>query len=173
MNGTLLKSTLAALLLCIVHCNLSAQNNTEQLIVDSSAVFEAAPLVDSTLTGVDVFRYLNETLGGDVSIQQSSQIGDAMARHIQENGERKIIGYRVRIFFDNSQSARTRSEAVARDFAAQYPHIKVYRSHVNPYFKVTVGDFRTKDDAQKFAGSISDRYPTVFLVKEPIHYPDI
>lgn len=173
MRGTILKLTFSAFLLCLSGSSLSAQNNTEQLIVDTTAAFEAAPLVDSSLAGVDIFRYIAGTDGGEVAIHQSSQIKNAMDRHIYENGNRKITGYRVRIFFDNSQNARARSEAVAREFAAQFPDIRVYRSHVNPYFKVTVGDFRTKDDAQKFAGSISNRYPTVFLVKETIHYPDI
>ena len=49
----------------------------------------------------------------------------------------------------------------------------MYRSHVSPYFKVTVGDFRTRVDAQRFASRLtnSGAYRTVFVVKEQINYP--
>jgi len=142
------------------------QNNvTEQQIIDTSSNFHFAPLVDSTLTNVDILSV--------VTVNQSAEIEEAFDNYVTNNVDRKLTGYRVRIFFDNSQNARTKSEVVAKAFAAEYPSIKVYRSHVSPYFKVTVGNFRTKDDAQRFARSIMDRYPSVFLVREHIRYPDI
>jgi hypothetical protein len=66
-----------------------------------------------------------------------------------------------------------RSEAIANQFVKEFPHIRVYLSHVNPYFKVTVGDFRTKYEAQRFAAQISGRYPSVFIVREQIGYPNV
>jgi len=145
---------------------LSAQNSvTEQQIVDTTSDYIFTPLLDSTLAGVDILSI--------VTVNQSSEIENAFDRYVENNKSRKLTGYRVRIFFDNSQNARTRSEEVAKAFAAEHPSMKVYRSHINPYFKVTVGNFRTKDDAQKFARTIAGRYPSVFLVKENIHYPDL
>ena len=44
-----------------------------------------------------------------------------------------------------------KSEAIAAGFSERYPGVKVYRKHESPYFKVTVGDFRTRADAQRFA----------------------
>lgn len=141
-----------------------AQNVTEQVIVDSSFT-GAAPLLDSSLVGLNVLSV--------VEVNQSPEISDAFARYVEANRERRISGYRVRIFFDNSQNARTRSENIAREFASEYPAIKVYRSHISPYFKVTVGDFRSRIEAMAFAKSISDKYTSVFLVRENIQYPDI
>ena len=85
----------------------------------------------------------------------------------------KMQGYRVRIFFDSDRTARSRSEAIAAGFSERYPEIPVYRSHVSPYFKVTVGDFRTRDEAQRFASKLtnSGAYRYVFVVKEQINYP--
>lgn len=129
--------------------------------------------VDSSLVGRDVFRMISDTPGGSAAISQSEQVKSAFTRQINANGNRKLQGYRVRIYFDNSQDARSRSEYIARSFEENYPDIAVYRNHVSPYFKVTVGDFRTKAEAQRFADSISGQYPSVFLVKEPINYPDV
>lgn len=141
-----------------------AQNVTEQVIYDSTYTY-VAPLVDSSLVGKDMFSA--------VEVRQSDAVRSAFENYKEGNRERKITGYRVRIFFDNSQEARVRSEAVAREFAAEHPDVKVYRSHINPYFKVTVGDFRSRIEAMAFAKTISDKYPSVFLVKENIQYPEI
>ena len=141
-----------------------AQNVTEQVIYDSTYTF-VAPVIDSSLVGKDMFSV--------VEVRQSDAVLQAFERYKEGNRERKITGYRVRIFFDNSQEARVRSEAVAREFAAEHPDVKVYRSHINPYFKVTVGDFRSRIEAMAFAKTISDKYPSVFLVKESIQYPEI
>ena len=143
---------------------MRAQNVTEQVIYDSTYTY-VVPLVDSSLVGKDMFSV--------VEVRQSDAVRSAFENYKEGNRERKITGYRVRIFFDNSQEARVRSEAVAREFAAEHPDVKVYRSHINPYFKVTVGDFRSRIEAMAFAKTISDKYPSVFLVKESIQYPEI
>lgn len=129
--------------------------------------------VDSTLLGVDVFSLINEKGSGSVTVNQSIEIRNALSRHITANSSTKMQGYRVRIFFDSDRTARAKSEAIAAGFSERYPGVKVYRKHESPYFKVTVGDFRTRTDAQRFASKLSNSgiYPYVFVVKEQINYP--
>lgn len=164
MKGRL-RHTLSVVVLLAASCGLCrAQNVTEQVITDSTCSFHA-PVLDSSLVGTDIFS--------TVTVNQPESVRRAFEQYVAGNSERKITGYRVRIFFDNSQSARTRSETVAKEFAAEHPSVKVYRSHISPYFKVTVGDFRSRVEAMAFARSIGDKYTSVFLVKEPIQYPEI
>ena len=129
--------------------------------------------VDSTMLGVDIFSLISQKDAGSATINQSYEIRSALSRHIVSNGSSKMQGYRVRIFFDSDQNARAKSEAVAAGFSENYPGVRVYRSHVSPYFKVTVGDFRTRADAQRFASRLtnSGAYRYVFVVKEQINYP--
>ncbi|AGY52911.1 Sporulation Domain-Containing Protein [Bacteroidales bacterium CF] len=108
-----------------------------------------------------------------VTINQSSSIESLLQRHITNSAGRKITGYRVRIFFDNKQDARTRSMEVAGQFASQFPEIRVYSTYEKPFFKVTVGDFRTKSEAMQLLKKIEGEYRSVFLVKETINYPAI
>lgn len=135
----------------------------------------AQAAVDSTLLGADIFSLISrkDAGSGSATINQSYEIRNALSRHIVANSSRKMQGYRVRIFFDSDQNARAKSEAVAASFSESYPGIRVYRSHVSPYFKVTVGDFRTRADAQRFASRLtnSGAYRYVFVVKEQINYP--
>ena len=108
---------------------------------------------------------------GKLVIDQTQAVQKAMSSHISRNASRRQTGYRIRIFFDNKQNARTMSEKVAAGFKAQHPGVSVYRDYENPYFKVTVGDFRTQQEAQALADRIVGLYPTAFVVREEIHYP--
>ncbi len=138
-----------------------------------SVTASAQATVDSTLLGVDILSLIGQKGAGSASVNQSYEIRTALSRHISANSHAKMQGYRVRIFFDSDRTARAQSEAIARNFSEKYPEVPVYRSHVSPYFKVTVGDFRTRADAQRFASRLtgSGAYKYVFVVKEQINYP--
>ena len=82
-----------------------------------------------------------------------------------------MSGYRVRIFFDNRQTARSESEATLKKFKSLFPDVMAYRLYANPYFKVTVGDFRTKSEAMALLARIKGEFPSAFVVKENIEYP--
>ncbi|MCQ2137079.1 MAG: SPOR domain-containing protein [Bacteroidales bacterium] len=120
---------------------------------------------------VTIFDILakNTMNSGTVIIEQSDALKNAVTHHVVSNGRRRVSGYRVRIFFDNSQNARAKSQSVASSFSSMYPKIAVYRTYDNPFFKVSVGDFRTRADAQMFADQIRGVFPSVFLVKETIN----
>lgn len=144
-------------------------------LVDS-IVYRPVALLDSALVGRSVASAMPSKLNGDpanVRIDQSEEIAKALDQQISDNPTRKISGYRVRIFFDNRQNSRTESEAAIRRFTALHPGTAAYRSYVNPYFKVTVGDFRTKSEAMELLNRIQRDFPTAFVVKENINYPVI
>ena len=128
-----------------------------------SLVYVPAASMDASLSGKDIFSMVN--------VHQSQAIANAMNGKIQRNKDKKLTGYRVRIFFDNKQNARNASEAAMGRFQSAYPGHGVYRSFASPYFKVTVGDFRTKSEAMQLMRRIKADFPTAFVVKENINYP--
>ena len=123
--------------------------------------------VDSTLLG----RNILNVIGSGVTVNQSQALRSAFDRYVSNNASKKMAGYRIRVFFDNGQNARNRSEAIARSIANSYPGIGVYRTFESPNFKVSVGDFRTKDEALKVYQSLKASYPTALILKENINYP--
>ena len=142
-------------------------------LVDTLVYIRTAQ-VDSALAGRNIFVEMPlRVMGGkgDVKVHQSLAISTAMNRHFIDNSSRTIQGYRVRIFFDNRQSARSDSEVTVKQFEAGHPDVAAYRSYVNPYFKVTVGDFRTKSEAMQLLEQIKWEFPAAFIVKENINYP--
>lgn len=127
-----------------------------------------APAVDSTLIGKSIFNLLP-----NVTVHQSQGILSSMNRQIASNHSRKISGYRVRIFNDNKQNSRGASEAAMGRFKGMYPGIAAYRTYSNPFFKVTVGDFRTKSEAMRLLQQVKGSFPSAFIVKETINYPPV
>ena len=76
------------------------------------------------------------------------------------------IGYRVQIF---SASNRGAAEKSAKDARAILERDDVYIAFEPPYFKVHVGDFDTKDAADKFVQTARKQgYDTPFPVKTEI-----
>lgn len=146
----------------------------EGYVYVDSLVYTPVASVDSTLVGKDIFRDMPSRVLGDegtVSVEQSDLLESSMRKHIEVNPSRTLSGYRVRIFFDNKQSARHESEQTLKRFRAMYHDVAVYRTYTNPYFKVTVGDCRNKSEAMHLLARIKGNFPSAFVVKENIEYP--
>lgn len=167
-------------LTCILGFFCADMNAQERTVVPNgyvlvdSVVYRPVATVDTTLVGKDVFLLMpNRQMGDkvDVKINQTDAVKDAMRRQVSENAARTLSGYRVRIFFDNKQTARVESENVLKKFNSLFPDVMAYRIYANPYFKVTVGDFRTKSDAMALLTRIKGAFPSAFVVKENIEYP--
>jgi len=82
-------------------------------------------------------------------------------------------GFRVRIYRDNSQKSRQKSMDIIAEFIAKYPDIPCYRYYDNPYFKVSVGNFRDRYEAMKLYRQISKDFPGAFIIQETISYPRV
>lgn len=142
-------------------------------LVDS-VVYRHVSRVDSVLAGKDIFHIMPLKANGgnaDVEIYQPQEVAAALRKQVENNPKRTVSGYRVRIFFDNKQSARTESEEALKKFESMFHEVKAYRTYANPYFKVTVGDFRTKSEAMALLSDIKGAFPSAFVVKENISYP--
>ena len=70
------------------------------------------------------------------------------------------------------QDATVRN-ALLRRFNAQYPYMSVYRSYSAPNFKVTVGNFRNRAEAEAVHRIIKSDYPDAFIVRDRFRYPTI
>jgi hypothetical protein len=111
---------------------------------------------------------------GKVIINQDPQIERVFNIDILQNARQPgMYGYRIRIYFDLGQKSRKQSEETSNDFMTNYPGISVYRSYISPYYKVSVGDFRTRDNALKLYYQLIKEYPKAFIVPEWINFPPL
>ncbi len=140
--------------------------------VQDSVYVQRPPLADSTLVGKTIFQYMAEN-APEVELSHPAEMEEAYGKYLKANGEKKRNGYRIRLFFDNKQTARMESEELEKAFQEQFPLIPTYRSYTNPFFKVVVGDYRTKSDAIRELNKILPFYPQAIVVKESIFFPAI
>lgn len=152
--------------------DIPQQAQQVQQPVQDSVKVERPPLADSTLVGKTIFQYMAEN-APEVELSHPAEMDEAYGKYLKANGEKKRNGYRIRLFFDNKQTARMESEELEKAFQEQFPLIPTYRSYTNPFFKVVVGDYRTKSDAIRELNKILPFYPQAIVVKESIFFPAI
>lgn len=167
-------------ILVIIGINIASAQQTEVNTyaitnnTDSTVVATVKPTLDSLLIGVNIVNYveLNNSTGS-VTVNHPSQIDSLLVSQTISNAEKKINGYRIRLFFDNKQTARTESEQIEKEFKLRFPTIPIYRTYTNPFFKIVIGDYRTKSEATKALKTIVQVYPKAIIVKENISFPEI
>ena len=125
--------------------------------------------VDSALLGMDIFSALPD----NVVLVQSPQLRSALLSKAAADASKLTNGFRIRIYSSSARGAREASLAVLQRFNKQYPRIQVYRSYAAPNFKVTVGNFRNRAEAESLCRRIKTDYPDAFIVREKFRFPSI
>lgn len=74
-------------------------------------------------------------------------------------------GFRIQIYNGNDKNAAVSKKV---DFMRRYPNVKTYMTYTQPQFRVKVGDFQTRTDAQAFMSEIRSLYPTSMIVPDYI-----
>jgi len=116
----------------------------------------------------------NKPNQGKVVVKQDAQIANLIDLHVLQNAKNPgMQGFRIRIFFELGQNARRNSEESMRVFMEKYPGVKVYQSYDNPYWKISVGDFRSRESAQKFYQQLLVDYPKAFIIPDWVNFPSL
>jgi hypothetical protein len=77
----------------------------------------------------------------------------------------KLIGFRVQIHSGNKRQPANQARA---SFSRVHPKTKAHLDYEQPYYKVRVGDFKTKLEALKYKNFIAKEFPNSFIVKDEI-----
>lgn len=139
------------------------------LIISINTAFSQQITVDLQETGI----FPNFISGGKVTITQDQKLQTIINNHILANKSRQLKGYRVQIYFGSGAKAKTKAEILKKEFLTEYPDIQAYLEYNAPYFKVKVGNFRSKTDAERFKKTIEADYEKIFIVEEEIEFPDL
>ena len=82
-------------------------------------------------------------------------------------------GFRIQIFFDSGNNSKQAAMNAKRTFETRFPDIEAYISFEEPNYKVRVGNFRTKLDAEGCLKKIASLYLNAFVVPDFIEFPKI
>ncbi|RAJ10745.1 sporulation related protein [Chitinophaga skermanii] len=101
---------------------------------------------------------------GSVKVVKDSRIDILVKKQVYINtlAIRNQPGFRVQVI--NTTKRNDANEAKARVMQA-FPDVKTYLEYQSPYFKVRVGDFKTRDEATELRDKLSNMFPGgVFVI---------
>ncbi len=102
---------------------------------------------------------------GDVRIDSLLQM------HVMQNEKFPVIpGFRIQIFKESGNTALDQALAIRDAFEKRYG-VPAYITFNEPYYRVRVGDFRTRLDAIRFLEKIKRYYPLAWEIKDDIQIP--
>ncbi len=109
---------------------------------------------------------------GKISITQDIKILQLVKKQ-NELSKNKFKGWRVQIYFNSGQKAMREAQNTKAKFLARYgKKHRAYMVYNSPYYKIQVGDFRTKAEALFFKNKIKDSFPNSWLIGGVlINYP--
>ena len=112
--------------------------------------------------------YIQEKSGGRVKVVQPEELCNRIkTKNVLENSDTisvddkaQTVGYRVQVFSDNNQrTAKSGAEARQRNISAQFPEWNVYRFYKSPMWRVRVGDFKTRAEAEFAMYELKEAFP--------------
>ncbi len=110
---------------------------------------------------------------GKVTVHKDARL-DKIAEFVRTGEESiegvKIEGYRIVIFFDQDKSEVEGQKAV---FLSRYSEHKAYVDYLAPNYRVRVGNFRTRLEAEALKDEILSYFPTAVVVEDRIQLPKL
>ncbi|MBR1630568.1 MAG: SPOR domain-containing protein [Paludibacteraceae bacterium] len=146
---------LIGLMLCV--STLWAQTVETTSVPDSAALL-ATPEIISEMSGrVDAS---GQPL---FSISVDKRVYRLINQEKHRSGARRAAtmrGFRVQVFSSNNQrTAKPEAIQMESKMLNAFPNISTYRFFQAPFWKVRMGDFRTKDEAEALCVSIIKAFP--------------
>ena len=129
-----------------VACTLHAQDNysSNRMNIDSNSII------------------INKDPRIDLLIRKQAQINEESSR----DSRRSAKGYRLLVLNtikrDDAINAKT---SIYKNF----PELKSYLLYQSPYFKLKVGNFKTKDEAEEYRRKLNQYFPSgVYIMQDTI-----
>jgi hypothetical protein len=143
----------ALLLIC---WQLPAQQNQE---LKRNNIFEVLSTPDSVTHAV-------------VNFHQDKRI-EALLVNKKNLNQATINGFRVQVFSSNVQrTAKNKAFNIEKQIQEIFPDQSIYVNYISPFWKVRVGDFKTKNEAQVFKNQLIESFPDlrseIYIVPEKI-----
>ena len=77
----------------------------------------------------------------------------------QKTIESRGVGFRIQAYSDNQSTAKSAAQQRARDIAMKFPQYRSYISYKAPSWRLRIGDFKTRQEAQEALRRIKSVYP--------------
>lgn len=121
---------------------------------------------------------------GTVRVYQDPALRQLVGRYLSGNGiERndsltylKMQGFRAQVFSGNNQR-KSKEEAIRKEKMIKelYPDLPTYVTYTAPFWKLRVGDFRSREEAYSLIRDLKETFPSfakeMYIVKDEVKIP--
>ncbi|MGN6437178.1 MAG: SPOR domain-containing protein [Agriterribacter sp.] len=104
----------------------------------------------------------------NITVSRDARVDVLMKKNKEINEEvylktlKNMAGYRLQVINTND---RNKALDVKTKMLSEFPSEKVYMLYQSPYFKVQMGNFRNREDAETLLNKVKKIYPSgVFIV---------
>lgn len=109
---------------------------------------------------------------GTLHVNQDSRIERLMRKQRDVYAANSTMnGFRVQIFMEIGNEAVDHARATKAAFENQYPELPIYLSYEQPYYRLRVGDFRNRIEAEKYLRILKPQYGVAFVTADIINPP--
>ena len=103
------------------------------------------------------------------NVDRDPRVDRLIEKHRQFNlANPGVDGFRVQIFFDSGNNSKRAAQTARERFMEVYPDVVAYLTFKAPYYRVRVGDFRTKLEAEGYLFQLAAAYPNAFTVPDRV-----
>ena len=140
-----------------------------------SVAMAATAVCAQTTDSLTIVDRLNA--GGVITVIQPAGLGARLVREvtpvaeeIADDGMQETVapvhhgraGFRVQIFDDNNvRTARNEAQARKKQIELRFPEYKAYVTFNSPYWRVKVGDFTSRSEAEAAMAEIRQAFPKI------------
>jgi len=112
-----------------------------------------------------------EEMPQSIRVNQSQGTVQGFENYRLDNYRKGYNGFRVRIFYSNSQNARRNAAVAIDNFCLKFPGTQYYFEYDNPFFLVTVGDYGSRIAAERALRQFKTEFSSAVIVKQKLRFP--
>ena len=107
-------------------------------------------------------------------IYNDPEIENLLELHLEYNKAFPVIeGYRIQLSMKAGNTALDEINNIKNKFEQDNPSINTYVTFREPYYRLRVGDFRTRLEAVEYMERIKRNYPQAWVIKDKISFPEL
>lgn len=123
---------------------------------------------DSTDAAPGILERLNAS--GTITIHQPAAMDERLRKTEaaeqeateQRTAPRGRVGYRIQVFDDNNpRTARGEAQNCKRLMESRFPELRGYMQFNSPYWRVRIGDFRSRGEAEAMLEEMRHAFPSL------------
>ena len=108
-----------------------------------------------------------------VTLREAPDAAAAVQSVVSKPARVRFTGWRVCIYSDNTAQAREGAREAITTFRESYPGIPLYDSYTSPYFRVSVGNCTTSEEAIMLLERVKPHFPKAFVKQEQLTLSDL